>query len=215
MTFFLYGRAQPKDKQFTGKQLREGYYHDEGRGDFRLPDCSGRLGHLGIVCTRNECPAPTPEPTAEPTPTPPPGPDPTPRRCPYAKSGLSENARITGQTPTHWKIAIDTTARFGPKNANRGLPCNDDKIPPNYVRHCGGRMCDPHQTVLKLDLRASRGVRRLRQSPNNGYFVWAEVPKGIGTYWVEACMARGNPSQAGDILRLMEQPCKKVEYRTP
>ncbi len=235
MVFYLHGRAQPKDKQFTGRQLREGYYFDEGRGKFRLPDCSGRLDHLGIVCTRNECPTPTPGPTPGPTPQ---GcetqPDGTPwpvlaDKCKKARQGMSRRLNCHERNDGTAVCWADTTTRYCPGGGDcaRGAAGNDDcsaasnREEPNYVTHTGGRQCDPDDhgpRALRLTGRATNGVQwaQPRRERGNAYSVRLTLPGNVRRFEATTCLAPGNVSKVtSETLRLSANACTTRSYERP
>ena len=147
------------------------------------------------------CPPRLAVPCAPPVPPPPP-PEPggTPSTCPPYRIGLAaccgtNGVRLRGETATHWKVAIQVTLRFGGAN---GKPCDDDQkeAGKNYELHCGGRWCeapDVGDRRLRVSIRYSQGVERVRQADDNAYWLWADVRKGVGTFWLEVCPGNNIP----------------------
>jgi len=177
-------------------------------------------------------PIPTPTPTPTPEPTPEPSPEPTPEyvvyldQCPVARLGQSLNPRA-GSDPNVFRThgTVRYCSRPHPTRPNewilndhcgQGLACHDDRIPPQYVTHCGGRVCDPADKgpeALRTTCRATNGVT-CEQDRRNAYFTIWRVPPPVDAWKGTVCLSLGNISAGtGEVLRLSSNPCTTRNYR--
>jgi len=159
-------------------------------------------------------PQPTPMPAATPAPSATPIPSPTPETCPAARIRLA--AGISCHVGRNGKVVcrVDSTQGFGTAH---GYPCDSgpnvqDRTRTNYQVNCLGRWCESPDTgpdALRLTFTASPGTV-VGQEEGNAFTI--RVEPSSPDFWVTACLAPGNVSRAGDVLKLLTNHCTRREW---